>query len=125
VTAAEIVRAAAADGVRLTIVPPETVKAIGKPEAVQRWAPKIREHKAALIREDRIERLRPYFVAVLSAFHADTSETALAWSLALKDLDAAELSFVASAAMIRAGWKPLEEQAAAFLQRAARSAGAS
>ena len=117
-TPAEIVRAAAVDGVRLTIIPPETVKAAGKAEAIRRWAPRIREHKAELIREDRIERLRPDFDLVMSAFRAPDDELALAWSCALNDLDAAEVSFAASAAMIRAGWKPLEQPAAAFLLRA-------
>lgn len=43
-----IIQAAAADGVRLTLTAAGTLKTIGHPDAVQRWVPRLREHKAAL-----------------------------------------------------------------------------
>ncbi len=77
----------------------------------------IRAHKVELIRQGRLDALRPAFDLVVAAFQAPADEIALAWSIALRDLDAAEATFHADAAMIRAGWRPLEEQAAAFLRR--------
>jgi len=63
---------------------------------------------------ERLTRLRASFDLVMAAFRAPADEIALAWSIALRDLDAAEAAFHYDAAMIHAGWHPLEEQAAAF-----------
>jgi hypothetical protein len=65
----------------------------------------------------RAARLRRDFELVMSAFRAPADQAQAAWSCALMDPLAAERSFAASAAMLRAGWKPLEEQASAFLGR--------
>lgn len=116
-TPSDILQCAAADGVKLTIFPPETVRATGKPSAVHRWLPEIRAHKSELIQQVRSDALRPAFELVMTAFRTPADEIELAWSIALANLPAAEAAFHSSAAMIRAGWRPLHEQAAAFLAR--------
>lgn len=60
------------------------------------------------IRCERQARLRQSFDLVMVAFRAPSDEIDLAWSIALDDLPAAEACFHADAAMIRAGWAPLE-----------------
>lgn len=41
--------AAAADGVSVRLVDPESVEVAGKDEALTRWVPILRDHKAAII----------------------------------------------------------------------------
>ena len=48
-----IIRKAQADGVRLALSPSGSIKAVGNGEAVNRWLPIIREHKAELLDELR------------------------------------------------------------------------
>jgi hypothetical protein len=57
------------------------------------------------------------FSLVLSTFWTPADEVELAWKTALADIDAAEVTFHATAALIRAGWKPLQEQARTFQAR--------
>lgn len=52
-TPAAIIERAAADGVRLALSHAGTIKAAGSGEAVNRWLPIIREHKAGLLDELR------------------------------------------------------------------------
>lgn len=52
-TPATIIRQAQADGVTLALSPTGSVKAIGHEQAVTRWLPVIREHKAELLIELR------------------------------------------------------------------------
>ncbi len=52
-TPATIIRQAQADGVKLALSPSGTIKAVGNGEAVNRWLPVIREHKAELVDELR------------------------------------------------------------------------
>ena len=44
-----IIKGALADGVKLTLSPVRTIKAIGEGKAVNRWLPLIREHKTGII----------------------------------------------------------------------------
>jgi hypothetical protein len=48
-TPTSLIQKAAADGVKLTLSQSETIKGTGNAEAVNRWLPAIREHKAGLI----------------------------------------------------------------------------
>ncbi len=48
-TPATIIQQAQADGVILAVSPTGTIKAVGNGEAVTRWLPVIREHKADLL----------------------------------------------------------------------------
>ena len=48
-TPATIIQKAQADGVLLALSPAGTIKAAGNGEAVNRWLPVIREHKAELL----------------------------------------------------------------------------
>jgi hypothetical protein len=48
-TADEIMRCAAGDGVALTVTPAGTIKARGPNEAVRRWLDPVRAHKAELL----------------------------------------------------------------------------
>lgn len=48
-----IIRKAEADGVKLALSPSGTIKAVGNGEAVNRWLPVIRQHKAELLDELR------------------------------------------------------------------------
>ena len=48
-----IIQKAQADGVTLVLSPSGTIKAAGNREAVSRWLPIIREHKAELLNELR------------------------------------------------------------------------
>ncbi len=48
-TPATIIRAAAAEGVDLTISPTGTINALGHQDAIDRWVLVIREHKASII----------------------------------------------------------------------------
>lgn len=114
-TPATLLGRAAADGVQLSLSPAGALKAMGPATAVNRWLPAIRAHKPELL--DRLTRLRASFDVVMAAFRTPAEEIDLAWSLALATLDAAEAVFHSNAAMIRAGWRPLDEQAAAFGQR--------
>ena len=50
---AAIIQQAQADGVVLALSPAGTIKAVGTGEAVNRWLPIIREHKAELLDELR------------------------------------------------------------------------
>ena len=52
-TPAAIIQQAQADGVTLALSPVGTIKAAGNGEAVNRWLPVIREHKAELLAELR------------------------------------------------------------------------
>ena len=52
-TPATIIKQARADGVRLALSPTGGIKAVGNGEAVTRWLPIIREHKAELLDELR------------------------------------------------------------------------
>ena len=52
-TPAMIIQKAQADGVTLVLSPSGTIKAAGDREAVNRWLPIIREHKAELLNELR------------------------------------------------------------------------
>ncbi len=52
-TPAAIIRQAQAEGVKLALSPAGTIKAAGNGEAVNRWLPIIREHKAELLEELR------------------------------------------------------------------------
>lgn len=52
-TPATIIKQAQADGVMLALSPTGTIKAVGNGEAVNRWLPVIREHKAELLDELR------------------------------------------------------------------------
>lgn len=47
--AAELLRDAIAEGVTLRLVDPENVEVIGADEALERWVPILRNHKAAII----------------------------------------------------------------------------
>ena len=47
--AADLLTEAQADGVTLALDPPDSLKVRGDPEAVARWAPLLRPHKADLI----------------------------------------------------------------------------
>lgn len=49
-TPAAIIREAAAAGVALVLSPAGTIKATGGDEAVRRWLPSIREHKAGIVK---------------------------------------------------------------------------
>lgn len=49
-TPVEIVQAAMGDGVRVTLSPTGTIKAIGEQSAVNRWCSILRENKAEIIR---------------------------------------------------------------------------
>lgn len=57
------------------------------------------------------------FSLVHAAFRTSPAEIEEAKALARADMPAAEVSYFSSAAMLRAGWKPLEEHAEAFLAR--------
>lgn len=48
-TPTTIIQQAQADGVMLALSPAGTIKAVGNGEAVNRWLPVIREHKAELL----------------------------------------------------------------------------
>lgn len=61
--------------------------------------------------------LREAFDLVMAAFHTRAEEIEQCWAIALADLASAEATFHATAAMIRAGWTPMQEQASAFLHR--------
>lgn len=52
-TPATIIQQAQADGVKLALSPSGTIKAVGNGEAVNRWLPVIRQHKAELLDELR------------------------------------------------------------------------
>jgi hypothetical protein len=52
-TPATIIQKARTDGVMLALSPTGTIKAAGNAEAVNRWLPVIREHKAELLNELR------------------------------------------------------------------------
>ena len=52
-TPAAIIKQARADGVMLALSPAGSIKAVGNGEAVKRWLPVIREHKAELLAELR------------------------------------------------------------------------
>ncbi len=47
--AAELIRAAEAEGVRVRLIPEGGAKISGDPEAVRTWAPRLREYKAAVL----------------------------------------------------------------------------
>ena len=69
---------------------------------------------------DRLAALRESFCVVTAAFMCSAAELEEAWAVALRDLPAAESSFHADAAMIRAGWRPLVEAASSFRDRIAQ-----
>ncbi len=52
-TPATIIQQAQADGVMLALSPTGSIKAVGNGEAVNRWLPVIRQHKAELLEELR------------------------------------------------------------------------
>lgn len=52
-TPATIIKQANADGVMLALSPTGSIKAVGRVEAVNRWLPLIRQHKAELLDELR------------------------------------------------------------------------
>ena len=52
-TPATIIKQAQADGVMLALSPTGTIKAVGTEQAVTRWLPVIRQHRAELITELR------------------------------------------------------------------------
>ena len=52
-TPATIIKQAQADGVMLALSPTGTIKAVGSEQAVTRWLPVIRQHRAELITELR------------------------------------------------------------------------
>lgn len=59
------------------------------------------------------------FDLVMEAFMVSAEEREIVKATARACMVAAEDAFYADAAMLRAGWKPLEEQAAAFIKRTA------
>jgi hypothetical protein len=59
-TPAAIINQALADGVRLVLSSTGSIKAAGRSEAVNRWLPVIREHKAELLDELRAANDCPY-----------------------------------------------------------------
>jgi hypothetical protein len=50
-SAVVLIQAASSDGLRLSLTPAGTIKAIGPRNALARWTPTLREHKAELIEE--------------------------------------------------------------------------
>lgn len=57
------------------------------------------------------------FALVHAAFRTSPAEIEEAKALVRADFAAAESGYLATAAMIRAGWKPLEEQVSSFIAR--------
>jgi hypothetical protein len=57
------------------------------------------------------------FNLVHATFASPPADIEVAKALARVDMESAERAYFSTAAMIRAGWKPLEEQAAAFIAR--------
>jgi citrate lyase beta subunit len=57
------------------------------------------------------------FELVHQAFRSSPAEIEEAKAIARADMDAAQRSYFATAAMIRAGWKPLEEHASTWIAR--------
>lgn len=62
------------------------------------------------------------FNQVHAAFKTSPAEIEEAKAIARADMPAAAASYLASAAMLRAGWKPLQEQASGFLARTQEAA---
>lgn len=48
-SAATVIRAAETDGLRLTVTDAGTLKCTGPKPIAERWAPQLREHKAAIV----------------------------------------------------------------------------
>lgn len=69
-TPATIIKEAQADGVRLALSPDGTIKAVGSGEAVNRWLPLIRSHKAELLAELRAANEATYDAAPDAAAEA-------------------------------------------------------
>lgn len=59
------------------------------------------------------------FNLVHATFRTAPAEIEEAKAIARADMDTAQAGYHATAAMIRAGWRPLEEHATAFLARTA------
>ena len=78
-TPATIIREAQAEGVRLTLSPAGTIKAIGDGAAVNRWLAAIREHKAEII-------------DVLKVSPGDTATASRWWLIHYPDRDPVEVT---------------------------------
>ena len=78
-TPATIIREAQAEGVRLTLSPAGTIKAIGDGAAVTRWLAAIREHKAEII-------------DVLKVSPGDTASASRWWLIHYPDRDPVEVA---------------------------------
>lgn len=89
-TPAAIIRKAQAEGVSLALSPAGTIKAVGTGEAVNRWLPIIREHKAELLNELQagsadIAELRDLVRRVGTHYGFTPDEHTLALDIALAD----------------------------------------
>ncbi len=89
-TPATIIRQAQADGVKLALSPSGSIKAVGNGEAVNRWLPVIREHKAELMAvlragNDGEAELHHLVRAVGTHYGFSATEHVLALEIALSD----------------------------------------
>jgi hypothetical protein len=66
-TPADMIEQAALDGVTVTVTPTGGLKANGAQQAVDRWAPILRDSKAALLAELQLEKRRAGVLAMLQA----------------------------------------------------------
>jgi hypothetical protein len=64
-SAAEIIKRAAEEGVLLSLSPSGSISAKGDQSAIDRWLPAIRQSKASIIAELQLERRRAKVVAML------------------------------------------------------------
>ena len=65
--AADLIEQAALEGVAVIATPAGTVTVSGVPQAIDRWAPLLRDHKAALLAELQLEQRRAGVLAMLHA----------------------------------------------------------
>ncbi len=97
-TPATIIKQAQADGVMLALSPPGSIKAVGTGEAVNRWLPILREHKAELLdalraANDGETELRHLVRKAGENYAFTDAEHALALEIALSDPVAALTCF--------------------------------
>ena len=94
-TPSTIIREAQADGVRLALSPAGTIKATGNSEVVNRWLPRIRDHRTAIIEvlgQAANDQAAQYLPALTSS-----KETAIrAWLALNQETDPATISEVIS-----------------------------
>jgi hypothetical protein len=63
------------------------------------------------------KRFKDDFFTVMEAFRTSPEEVGECKRLVAADYESAEATIHATACLIRAGWKPLREQAATFIRR--------